>query len=378
MIHYQAPRVHPDQPCEVLVIGGGIAGLSAAFHLSQRGWRGVQLLEREPALATHSSGRNAAIFRQLGEDAIGVALALRSASILDASPGDLGLWLQRSGALYVAADAAVIDRAVAQAVATGVAHERVDGEELVRRAPVLRAGSARCGLWVPGDGVIDIHAVTESLARAVRAAGVRVRTSCGVQRILASNGRVRGVLLDDGSELTAARVVNAAGAWSAGLGAAVGAPLALVPLRRHLAVLDAEIAPAAPVVWNLDDEIYFRPESGGLLASPCDETRWEPCVPPTSIDALELLGAKLASLAPRLAECGVRRSWACLRTFALDRQFVAGQDPRLDGLYWLGGFGGRGMTEGLAAGEVLAAVMNGETPALAAALSPARLLKSTS
>ena len=139
-------------------------------------------------------------------------------------------------------------------------------------------------------------------------------------------------------------------------------------------MLDAELPAGSPVVWNLDDEVYFRSETGGLLASPCDETPFEPCLPPTSLDALEVLGEKLQRLSPRLADCSVRRSWACLRTFARDRQFVAGVDPRLAGLYWLGGFGGRGMTEGLAAGEVLACVMDGEEHPLAAELSPARLL----
>jgi D-arginine dehydrogenase len=89
---------------------------------------------------------------------------------------------------------------------------------------------------------------------------------------------------------------------------------------------------------------------------------------------LELLGEKLQHLAPDLADCRVRRSWACLRTFASDRQFVAGADSRLPGLYWLGGFGGRGMTEGLAAGEVLACVMTGEQHPLAEELSPDRFL----
>ncbi len=359
---------------QTLIIGGGIAGLSAAFHLARRGCRGVQLLEREPMLASHSSGRNAAIFRQLAEDEVGVELARRSAALLDEGPGGLDSWLEQTGGLYVASKEEFIVQAAAQARASKVEHAVLDEVGLEQHAPVLAAGSACSGLWVAGDGVIDIHAVTEALARAARAAGVRIRTGCSVERIQVAEGRVLGLVLEDGTELRGSRVVNAAGAWSAALGQGAGAPLELAPLRRHLAVLDAELPSDAPVVWNLDDEIYFRAETGGLLASPCDETPFEPCLPPTSLDALELLGEKLQSLAPTLADRGVRRSWACLRTFAPDRQFVAGEDPRLDGLFWLGGFGGRGMTEGLAAGEVLACVMTGEEHPLAAALSPARLL----
>ncbi len=364
---------------EAIIIGGGIAGLATAFHLAGRGWTGLCLVEREPALASHSSGRNAAIYRQLDDDASGVQLALRTAELLNEGPGGLQQdWLAKTGGVYAASSLQPLQALAAHAEPMGVSAELVEGEQLEARAGVLSGGGARHGLWVEGDGVIDIHAVTEALARAVRGAGVRVKTGCGVERILCEGPQVCGVELDDGTALSAARVVNAAGAWSAGLGEAVGAPLPLTPLRRHLAVLDAELPANSPVVWNLGEEVYFRPETGGLLASPCDETEWQPCVPPTSLDALELLGEKLRAVAPSLADLRVRRSWACLRTFAPDRQFVAGADPRLAGLYWLGGFGGRGMTEGLAAGEVLACVMDGEAHPLAERLSPARLLRSTS
>jgi len=368
--------VNSGEHGDTVIIGGGIAGLSAAFHLGQRGWRGVRLLEREPGLASHSSGRNAAIYRQLAEDAAGVALAQRTAALLDAAPGGLEAeWLRTTGALYFASSRGPIDALAGYAEAPGLAVSLLGEQALVARASVLAGGTARHGMWVEGDGVIDIHAVTEALARAVRAAGVRITTGCGVQRILVEDARVCGVLLDDGSRVDAAHVVNAAGAWSESLGEAIGAPLSLTPLRRHLAVLDAEVPADAPVLWDLDGELYFRPETGGVLASPCDETPWQPCLPPTSMDALELLGEKLRAVAPSLADLRVRRSWACLRTFAPDRQFVAGSDPRIAGLYWLGGFGGRGMTEGLAAGEVLAAAMAGEPHLLREALAPERLVR---
>lgn len=163
-------------------------------------------------------------------------------------------------------------------------------------------------------------------------------------------------------ELRAAHLVLAGGAWNAELGASLGAPAPLSPLRRHLALLETGTAAVGgPVVWRLDgDEAYYRPESGGVLASPCDETAWPPSTNvPSDARALVSLGERLATLAPALADSRVRRAWGCLRTFAPDRQFIAGPDARLAGLHWCAGLGGRGMSCGLALGEVVANALVG-------------------
>ena len=114
-------------------------------------------------------------------------------------------------------------------------------------------------------------------------------------------------------------------------------------------------------MWALGEEleVYFRPESGGVLASPCDEVPWPPSLPPTDADALERLADRLAKLAPGLGLAAVRRAWACLRTFAPDRMPVIGPDPRVEGLFWLVALGGSGMSVGVGAGELLAAVVAG-------------------
>ncbi len=88
---------------------------------------------------------------------------------------------------------------------------------------------------------------------------------------------------------------------------------------------------ARPSWWRVDSPVYFRPEAGGILASPCDETPWEPGIPETSPAALESLASKLSELAPALANARVQRSWACLRTMAEDREPVIGSDPRVQG-----------------------------------------------
>jgi D-arginine dehydrogenase len=110
-----------------------------------------------------------------------------------------------------------------------------------------------------------------------------------------------------------------------------------------------------------------------VLASPCDQLVWQPEDPAPDRAVLEALAGKLARTAPSLAGARVRRFWACLRTVAPDRELVLGADPRIEGLHWFAGLGGRGMGVAPAAGEVLAAVVRGEPHAMPQ-LAPSRLI----
>jgi D-arginine dehydrogenase len=360
---------------EIVVVGGGIAGLSAAWSLARAGHR-VALFEREELLATHSSGRNAAIFRQLDASPGGVQLSLRSRAMLDALMASRGGWLRRTGQLFVARIESALETLVALARRDGIRHTLLDRRELERQVPTLCGGSACCALFAPDDGVMDIHGVCTALADECRAAKAELSTRAEVSRVLVAKDRVEGVLLSSGERVGASAVVLAAGAWASSLGQTADAPLSLSPLRRHVFQLDTPgLSPETPVVWCVDDEVYFRPESGGALASACDEEPFEPCLPPEAPHARELLAEKLSRLAPSLAESGVRRGWACLRTFAADRAMVIGADPRVAGLHWIAGLGGHGMAAGVAAGEQLALSMRGEKSSLTEPLSPARLLR---
>jgi D-arginine dehydrogenase len=357
---------------DVVVVGGGVAGLSAIAQLARGGSRAV-LLERESLLAAHASGRNAAIYRPLEHDASTAALARRSLELI-AQLADEPL-LAGSGLLLASAEPDEIARLCARAAAERVPCERLEGAALVRAAGSLAGSDVGHGVLVPEGGVLDIHALNGALARAARAAGAEIRVGAGVRGIVTSRGRACGVSLLDGTQVAAGAVVLAAGAWNAQLGAECGAPLPLTPVRRHLVQLlsDAPLPAGHPVVWRLDDELYYRAESSGVLASPCDAVPWPPCAPPSEPAALELLAAKLQRTAPALASAQVRAAWACLRTFAPDRELCLGEDPRVAGLWWFGGLGGRGMAVAPAAGELLAAAMRGQAP-IRPALSPNRLL----
>lgn len=361
----------------VVIVGGGMAGLAAAWALGRAGVRDIVLVEREERLFSHSSGRNAAIYRVLETAPPLVELSLRSAVLLDELCGGRSEWLNEVGLLLTAARPLPLEPLAAAAAAAHVACSVESEPDLARRAPSLRSGQARAALFVPDAGVLDLHAIQTALTRGLSAS---VRLSTPVARICVSGERVRGVALEDGSVRDADAVVIASGAWAAGVALGAGAPLPLEPRRRHLVLLEpgAPFAPRSPIVWDVELETYYRPESGALLASPGDAEPWPPELPHPDAAVLELLWHKLGRLAPALARSRVRRSWACLRTFAPDGVPVIGADPRLAGLHWLAGLGGSGMGAGVAAGELCASAVCGTEHPLAGAVSPARLLAAAS
>ncbi|MCC6806575.1 MAG: FAD-binding oxidoreductase [Deltaproteobacteria bacterium] len=355
----------------IAVIGGGIAGLGAAFALRRAAK--IIVLERAPQVFAHASGKNAAIYRPLELPLPITQLARANASLLDELVGDRAAWLRACGLLLVARSPGVLAPLAIAGTAAGIDHAWLGSEELRRRAPSLAGGEARTALSVPGAGVIDGHGVAMALVSHIRAAGGEVRTGVDVERICVSAGRVTGVLCA-GGVLAADAVIIAGGAYARALGESCGAPLPLEPFIRHLVLLDVvpALPESAPVVWDVEQGVYFRPESAAVLASPGDRVPSPPCDPTARPEALVMLADKLATLAPLVGRAGVRRSWACLRTFAPDGLPVAGADHRVRGLFWLAGLGGYGLSAGLGIAEVLAATVMGDDHALLGDLSPAR------
>jgi glycine/D-amino acid oxidase-like deaminating enzyme len=359
----------------VVVIGGGIAGLATAYQLGQLGVRDVLVLEAENMLATHASARNAAIFLPLEDSINAVWLAARSRDLIDTRLGTS--WLAAQGIALVSGYTEPLDELRYAARKYGVFHERWTALQMEGRLPALTGSDVHHALFLPLGGVMDVHAVLTGLTRWARGYGARIETAAKVAEIEVREGRVQGVALCDGRRVATQRVVLAAGAWNAALGKLAGAELALQPLRRHLVLLGGgeKHSWKSPVVWRVDDSpVYFRPEAGYTLASPCDETPVEPGVPAVDLEELSQLSQKLETLAPALADAEVRRVWACLRTMTEDREPCAGPDPRVDGLFWLAGLGGRGMSCGVAAGELVARLVVGLPHPLMRNLAPTRLI----
>jgi D-arginine dehydrogenase len=371
---------------KVVIVGGGIAGASAAYFLARE--HGVQatLIERDRQPGTHATGRNASILRTAMHDPVLHALACASADFYRSPPPGFAarLLLDPVGTwLCATADAAAGLAAWTgdPACATGVAEAPL--ARLRTAYPALADGVARCWLNA-GDGTLDVPAILDGFLSGAREAGADFALATRVLGLVRDEqGAVRGVrVLAQGSaapeEHAADAVLLAGGGWAAEPAGAAGLPLPLRPMRRHLAVTAPipEVPPGGPVVWIVGEEFYFRPEGGGLLVSACDEDEVDPAQGERTEGAVAgEIARKLRRWLPRWADAPVARFYAAMRTFAPDRRFVLGPDPRAEGLYWAAALGGHGITCAPAVGRIAAAWAAGSAPAdpHAAALLPERL-----
>ena len=241
----------------------------------------------------------------------------------------------------------------------------ISTQEALARCPALRAAACEYALLDPAAMDIDVHALHQGYLRTARRLGARVFTQAGIDRLDRSGSHWR--LRAGGHEFTAAIVVNAAGAWADEVARLAGArPLGLEPLRRTVITFDPPLGTDAsrwPAVFDIEEQWYFKPDAGRLLASPADQTPSPPCdAQPDEYDV-----AAAVDRIERATALKVRRltsKWAGLRSFVRDHTPVIGFDEQIEGFFWVAGQGGAGIqTAPGAALAVSALIETGELPA---------------
>ncbi|UPH72060.1 FAD-binding oxidoreductase [Abyssibius alkaniclasticus] len=359
---------------DILVIGGGIAGISAAARCAEAGAR-VVVLEREPGIGAHSTARSAAIFIANYGNATLRAINAASGPLL-AEPDGLAdhPLLTPRGFLIFADEARLPELAAMQAGATGM--EALSAQQAIELAPILRPERIAGAVYEAEARDIDVDLLLNGFARLLRAHGGQVVT--GAEVLAVERGQDWTVTCKAGS-YSAPVVINAAGAWGDIVAQMAGlAPVGLVPMRRSAAILpapDGENIAAWPLFGRVDDAWYAKPMGGRLMVSPAEE---DPVAPhdawPDDMVLAEGLDRFEQDVTMRVSR--VERSWAGLRSFVPDRTLVAGFDANAKGFFWLVGQGGYGVQTAPAMAQLTADLCIGRTPVLADwvvnALSPNR------
>jgi len=366
---------------EVIIVGSGIAGASLAHFLAARGCTDVLLLEREAQPGYHSTGRSAAVLVEWDPVPAVQTLKMLGGRFLRHPPAGFAEnpLLDPSGIMVTFEEPlwSAVRESVPTLVERGTRMQVLSTAEIIDRVPVVAAEFVAGGVLLPEDGHIDVHELLWSYLRHAGRAGVERRCGVEVTGVRVAGGRCRGVVTTAG-ELSARWVVDAAGAWAGVVAQMAGAtPVAVTAYRRTVvtfAAPDGLDVRRWPLVSNETRHLYFKPESGGIMASPMDEDPLPPCdVQPDEVVVAETV-ARVEQLAPRLAPRSLRRTWSGLRTFASDRVLVVGEDPRVAGFFWLAGQGGCGIESSPAVGQIAAdLIVSGGTELFdATLLSPAR------
>lgn len=345
---------------EIVIVGAGFAGAATAYALAKRGVRDVVLLEREASFGFHSSGRNAAFLRTTVTDTLDSMMAQQTLQLIRHSDLLFGeaIDYHACGHLSVgrAGEQAVLEAEARATEAAGLSVEQLDRDGVLQRCSGLDSSSFAQGVFNPLDGVVDIHRLLNAYLTAARAGGVKIIYNCGVSEIETSAGRVSALRTNRG-RIACTWLVNAAGAWAGELGRRAGASeMPLTPCRRHLMTTPPSdwVDRSWPMVWSVSNDFYFRPESGGLMLSACDQEPMRACEPPVDPGILDVLAERVTREVPRFDRVQIQRTWACLRTLTPDHQFLIGPDPVLAGFFWVAGLGGHGVSASAALGEIAA------------------------
>ena len=373
------------QDFDFAIIGAGIAGVAAAYHLAPHAR--VVILEREHVPAYHTTGRSAALHSETYGNASIRAITVVSGRFYRDPPAgfaDHPVLTPRGAIVVGRADQEAAVRAAAADYAQLVPSVRwLDPAEVLDRQPLLKPESAGGGaVFEPEADDMDVAAIHAGFLKGARAAGGVLRLNAEVTALERKDGRWT-ITLRDGESIGAANIVNASGAWADVLGGLAGcAPIGLVPKRRTAFTFDAPAGldlALLPMVIDFDESFYFKPEVGQFLGSLADETPSAPCdAQPEEIDVATAVDR--IETASTLVIRRIKNKWAGLRSFVADKSLVAGYDPKVEGFFWLAGQGGYGIQTGYAAGQLAASLALGkELPAdvaalgvSEAALSPAR------
>ena len=373
----------PPSHARVVIVGGGIAGASTAYHLTRLGVPDVVLLEQGQltcGTTWHAAGlvgqtratRNATRMSRYG---------IELYSTLEAETGLATGW-KSCGSLNVAGTPErlkLMRRQMARAASFGVEFEFVSPTRAGEIAPILRTGDLTGAVWIPGDGKANPTDLTQSLARGARMRGARIVEGVRALGVRTHNGRVSGLdwqRADEPGTIACDTVVNCGGQWARELGVACGVNVPLCSAEHFYLVtkpIDG-VRPDLPVIRDPDGYIYYKEEVGGLVMGGFEPVAkpWNvPRIPdgfafqllPEDWDQFEILMRNAIHRTPCLETAQVKLLLNGPESFTLDGNFILGEAPELPGFYVCAGFNSAGIANSGGAGRLIADwIAAGEPP----------------
>jgi len=345
---------------DAVVVGGGVMGASAVYHLALKGCKRVVLLERNSLFGQESTGKCAGGIRYQFATEINIRLSLLSLPMLDRFEEELGqaIDLRRCGYLFLLTreeDVKAFRANVALQHRLGVMTEWLTGDEVRSRLRLIQLDDVLAATWYPKDGLADPNGVVQGYLNAARRLGATCLTDVEVTGIRKERGRICGVETKYG-EITTSIVLNATGPWAARLGEMIGVDIPVVPVRRQIAVTTPvqQLPPDFPFIIDFEKNLYFHREGPAILTG-MSNTNEPPSFNQQVDREWELVHFEAAmARMPLLENVGLSSRWAGLYEVSPDAHPLLGKVPEVEGFYIINGFSGHGFMHGPACGLLLA------------------------
>ncbi len=365
-----------------VIIGGGIMGVSTAYHLAAAGVTGVVLVDAD-ALGSGSTSKAAGGVRAQFSDAINIHLALRSLRAFETFSEQFGqeIDFHQVGYLFLldsATDVSSFEDAVTIQNELGVPSRMISVAEAVRLSPLISPDGLLAAVFSPNDGYCTPESVVLGYATAARRLGARLIPHCPVTGIEAQGGQITAVVTASG-RIGTDTVICAAGPWSRQVGEWVGVELPVTPLRRQVLVTEPIVGLDQHLPFTIDfgTSLYFHREGPGLLLGMSDPYEIPGFKLNRSDAWLPGLGRVMQRRAPALMSAGIRSGWAGLYEVTPDHNALIGESATVRRFLYATGFSGHGFLMGPAVGEVLRDLYLGQPPPIdVAALSADRFAAS--
>lgn len=358
------------ETADVVIVGGGVAGCSIAYHLTKLGITDVVLCERKQ-LTSGTTWHAAGLVTQLRATRNMTELAKYTGELfrkLEAETGQ-ATGFKQNGALRLATHDARFEelkRGVSMARNFGLAADVVTPGEIRERWPLVEVDDLSGGIWMPNDGQVNPADVTQAMAKGARMGGAKIFENTAVERLIVENGKVQGVKLTDG-EIRAKRVVIAGGMWSREFAALSGVSLPLHAAEHFYIVTEQmpDLPRDLPVLFVADECSYYKEDAGKLLLG-CFEPEAKPWghegIPedfcfdslPEDFDHFEPILDMAIKRVPELANAGIQLFFNGPESFTPDDRYLLGETPEVEGLFCACGFNSVGILSSGGVGKALA------------------------
>jgi sarcosine oxidase subunit beta len=348
-----------NNSADVVIIGGGVMGMSAAYHLSSRG-ASVTLLEAEEFFGTGSTALNAGGFRHQFSTSVNIELSKLSLRMLSRFEEDFEqpIGYNPCGYLFLLdtkEDVAAFRKNMEIQHAHGVMTEWLEPADIAKLAPQVDLTGIIGATFYNRDGLVDPNGILQGYVRGASRSGAKLICRARVTGATIRAGRIESLQTSTG-EVSGAQFLLAAGPWSGEVGKLLGIDVPVVPIRRQIAVTSQipGLTKAFPFVIDFSKSLYFHYEGGAILTGMSNHD--EPPAFNTSVDEAwreKHIDAAMTRL-PLLADAELAHEWAGLYEVTPDDQAIIGKLPHLNNLYACTGFSGHGLMHGPSAGLCVA------------------------